>query len=86
MKFSIGLLAGLLLGFVAAIVLLGGYATPRALAQAQQSPAVSQRYRISAWANGPGLYGAYVLDAQSGKVWQIIQRGKPELIGTAGAD
>jgi hypothetical protein len=86
MKFSIGLLAGLLLGMVAAVVLSGSYATPRALAQAQQPPAAPQRYRISAWSSGPAFHGAYVLDTQSGKVWHIVERGKPELIGTAGAD
>jgi hypothetical protein len=86
MKFSIGLLAGLLLGMVAAVVLSGSYATPRALAQAQQLPAASQRYRISAWGSDVGRHGAYVLDTQSGKVWHISESAKPELVGTAGAD
>jgi hypothetical protein len=97
MKFSIGLLAGLLSGLVAAFVLSGNPAASRAMAQAQQPPAAAQRYQLSAWAYPAGSvgnnlggdqarHGAYILDTQSGKVWQIIDRGKPELIGTAGAD
>jgi hypothetical protein len=51
-KISIGILAGLFLAMVAAVVLSGSYATPRALAQAQQPAAASHRYRISAWGSG----------------------------------
>jgi hypothetical protein len=96
-KLSIGLLAGLLLGMVAAFVLSGNPNASRAKAQAQQPPAAAQRYQISAWAHaagsvGPGSggsqanHGAYILDTQSGKVWEIIGNGKPGLIGTVGAD
>jgi hypothetical protein len=95
-NFSIGLLAGLLLGIVAAFVLSGNPNASRAMAQAQQPTAAAQRYQLSAWAHPAGSvansggsqasHGAYILDTQSGKVWQVIERGKPELIGTAGAE
>jgi hypothetical protein len=94
-NFFIGLLAGLLSGVVAAFVLSGGYAASRAMGQAQpQKPPPSvQRYQLAAWAhpagsigpNGGGtqaMHGAYVLDTQGGKVWQITEGGKPELLGS----
>src|SRR5262245_891013 len=96
-KFSIGLFAGLLLGMVAAFVLSGNSKASRAMAQAQQAPAVAQRYQLAAWAHPAGSvgnnlggdqarHGAYILDTQSGKVWQIIEGVKPQLVGSVGAD
>ena len=51
-----------------------------------------QRYTIATWAYPSGLvspnngtqsqHGAYVLDTRSGKVWQITEGGKPELLGS----
>lgn len=93
-RFPVGLFAGLLVGTLSAVLLSGGYATPRAIAQArtQQPTATTQRFQISAWAHPAGTYsntgvgsnamhGAYVLDTQTGKVWQIKEGGKPEPIG-----
>src|SRR5215470_11697026 len=91
-QFSIGLLAGLLLGMVAAFVLSGNSNASRAMAQAQQPPTTAQRYQLAAWAFPAGsvgpqgggtqaMHGAYVLDTQGGKVWQIREGGKPELLG-----
>lgn len=86
-------LAGLLLGAASIIGLTGTVIPQRALAQAQQPP-VGPRYQIAAWAyparsiqssdssNQPS-HGAYILDTQSGKVWQVIEGGKPEPIGDA---
>jgi hypothetical protein len=94
-NFSVGLVAGLLAGAVAAFVLSGSYAASRAMGQAQpQKPLSSvQRYQLAAWAHPAGsvgpqsggtqaMHGAYVLDTQSGKVWQIREGGKPELLGS----
>ena len=96
-KFSIGLLAGLLLGMAAAFVLSGNPNASRAMAQAQQPTAAAQRYQLAAWAHPAGSagnnlggdqagHGAYVLDTQSGRVWQIIAGRKPAPIGSAGGD
>ena len=51
-----------------------------------------QRYTIATWAYPSGLmgpnngtqsqHGAYVLDTRSGKVWQIKDDGKPQLLGS----
>jgi hypothetical protein len=89
------LFAGLLSGVVAAFVLSGAYSTSRAMGQAQpQKPLSSvQRYQLAAWAHPAGsagpnsggtqaMHGAYVLDTQGGKVWQITDGGKPELLGS----
>ena len=91
-KLPIGLFAGLLVGTLSAVLLSGGYATPRAIAQAQQPTATTRRFQISAWAHPAGthtitgggsnaMHGAYVLDTQTGKVWRIREGGKPEPIG-----
>ena len=89
MKFSIGILAGLLLSLFASFVLTGNPNASRAMAQAQQPPqqppAAAPRYQLSAWGSH-ATRGAYILDTQSGKVWQIIEGGQPNLIGTAGAE
>ena len=88
----VGFLTGLLLGVVVAVVLSGGYASPRAMAQAQQPTAAAQRYQLAAWRHPAGsvgtsgsgtqaMHGAYILDTQNGKVWEIREGGKPALLG-----
>jgi hypothetical protein len=56
-------------------------------------PAATQRYQISAWAQsgtvgpggGPGgSHGAYVIDTQSGEVWQIDGQQRPGKISRVG--
>jgi hypothetical protein len=32
------------------------------------------------------MHGAYILDTQSGKVWQIREGGKPEPLGSVEGD
>lgn len=46
----------------------------------------SARYQISAWSNpaapgGGAMHGAYIIDADSGKVWAIFKDGEPREIG-----
>ena len=46
----------------------------------------SGRFQISAWSNpaAPGstaMHGAYIIDADSGKVWAIINESDPREIG-----
>jgi hypothetical protein len=90
----VGFWVGLIAGVITTITLLGSHAAPRAAAQglAQQPPAPVQRYQLSTWAYPAGsigttgsgsmaAHGAYVLDTQTGKVWQIREEGKPQLIG-----
>jgi hypothetical protein len=92
-RYFTGLLAGLLLGVMAALVLSGGWAISRAAGQAQNvlPGSALQRYMIATWAHPSGLmnvnqgtpsrHGAYVLDTRSGKVWEI-DGGKPQLLGS----
>lgn len=47
----------------------------------------SGRYQISAWSNpsAPGsaaMHGAYIIDADSGKVWAITNDHEPKEIGS----
>ena len=92
-NFSIGISAGLLLGSLS-VIWLSGVVNPRVMAQGQaQQPAATQRYQLAAWAypgksggNSDGSayqpsHGAYILDTQSGKVWQIRAGGKLESVG-----
>jgi hypothetical protein len=93
-RFSTGLLAGLLFGVIAAYMFSGGSAMSRAASEAQNLVPGSalQRYVIATWAYPSGLmnpnggtasqHGAYVLDTRSGKVWQIKDDGKPQLLGS----
>jgi hypothetical protein len=91
----VGFGAGLLAGVLLTIVLSGGQEVPRAMAQAPPTaPGPSQRYALSAWsypgtANdtrgsiSPASYGAYIVDAQTGKVWVSTDGANLKQIGTA---
>ena len=92
--FSTGLLAGLLFGVIAAYMFSGGSAhvpcgrrgsKPRA----RFGPATLHdcHLGVPVGAHGPNYgthseHGAYVLDTRSGKVWQIKDDGKPQLLGS----
>ena len=89
---SIGFVAGLLAGVLGTIALTGGPAVPRAMAQNQATqPGLTQRYELSSWAHpasysGTGNFsgashGAYILDTQTGKVWQVSEGGQPKALG-----
>jgi hypothetical protein len=95
-SFSIGIFAGLILGAVSVVGLSGVITGPRAMAQAQLQPqappAAPQRYQIAAWAhpagsvgtNGGGtnaMHGAYILDTQTGKVWEVNGGGQLRPLG-----
>ena len=96
---SIGFLAGLFLGVVAAVLLPGRYITPPAMAQAQpQQPpaAATQRYQVSAWAHPgafgptggsqPAEHGAYIIDSLTGEVFLIEGSRAPKAIGRVPTD
>jgi len=86
-NFSVGFGVGILVGILGTIALMGGQDVPRARAQDQATtPGLQQRYQLSSWAhagasNGSGaMHGAFILDTQTGKVWQI-RAGGPEPVG-----
>jgi hypothetical protein len=85
-SFSLGMVAGLLLGAAAAVGLSGIMAAPRVMAQAQpQAQPTAQRYQIANWVHPssalPASHGAYILDTQTGQVWHIVEDGKLKSIG-----
>ena len=64
--------------------LLGGLfaqPTPPQSPAAVQSYAVG-RYQISSFAYGGSACGAYVLDTQTGEVFQVVGKNEPEVIGS----
>ena len=90
---------GLLTGVVGMIAVMGSHAVPRAMAQGgqpphQPGPTSPGRYQVAAWAHPgaigavgagslPSAHGVYVLDTQTGKVWQAKDAGELEPIGMA---
>jgi hypothetical protein len=82
----LGFGAGLLAGVLGTIGLTGGHVLPRAMAQVAAPVSPTQRYHLSAWAY-PGStgvapeHGAYILDGQTGKVWQVSRSSAPQAIG-----
>ncbi len=78
--------AGMATGVLAA-VLFGGHAGTPVQAQPAASTAAS-RYQISAYglsssgAESRSVRGAYILDTQTGEVFEVVASGAPTLIGS----
>jgi hypothetical protein len=71
---------------VGAAFLLGGWAERPTAAQppAAAPPPAAGRYQITASFVLQNLTpGAYVLDTQTGDVFQVVGKGAPEFLGTA---
>jgi hypothetical protein len=95
-NFCLGFGAGLLAGVVGTMAPMGGRVVSRAMAQDPNTtptvPGRTQRYELSSWAH-PAAYnaqgninsreehGAYILDTQTGKVWQVKEGGEPRSLG-----
>jgi hypothetical protein len=75
-----------LVGLLLVALLLGGVFRTPANAQAPAAlPQAVGRYQLSsfsyAWGNGTTC-GAYILDTQTGDVFQVVGKEAPELIGS----
>jgi hypothetical protein len=62
--------------------LLGGWSERPALAQPGVQPAVVGRYQMSPFVLQNTTPGMYILDNQTGEVFQVIGKNAPELIGS----
>jgi hypothetical protein len=66
-----GFAVGLLTGVAGTIVLSGGHAIPRVMAQenaAQQATVQLYRYQVTPWAES-NSHGAFVIDTATGELW-----------------
>ena len=78
------LLGGSLLAVAVAAFLLGGSAGRPAVAQppAAPPPPAGGRFQISSFVLQGATPGAYVLDTQTGEVFQVVGKNPPESIGS----
>jgi len=89
------LLAGLIVGSLAAAALIHGTAFAEVRAQATPQASAPGRYQVSSFAYGYGYaaagtsgsqskVGAYVVDTETGDLYLIVEGGKPHLVGRVG--
>jgi hypothetical protein len=86
----IGFGMGLVIGLAMAVTLLSDRVMPRALGQAP--PATTPRFQFSTWAypgaagvnaNHDPAHGAFVLDTQTGKLWETQNGSELRSVGQA---
>jgi len=78
-------LAGGLMAFLAVALLLGGSLTQPAKAEpvAGPPPVAVGRYQMSSFTITEGKTpGAYILDTQTGEVFQVVGKNPPERLGS----
>ena len=77
-------LGGSLLAVALAAFLLGGSSGPPAVAQppAAAGGAAAGRYQMTSFVLQNQTPGAYILDTQTGEVFQVVGKNPPESIGS----